>query len=70
MAADNGFNIKTDTVKNVVYLTDMDNFGRVNEVYKRYYTDDFPARTCIAVKALPLGALVEVESVFFKGPEQ
>jgi len=53
-------------VKNVVYLVDMNDFAKVNEVYKRYFKSDFPARTCIAVKALPKGGLVEIESVFFK----
>ena len=44
----------------------MADFGKVNEVYKRYYKSDYPARTCIAVSALPKGGLVEIESVFFK----
>ena len=65
LAESNGFTLK-DTVKNVVYLIDMNDFARVNEVYKRYYPSDFPARTCIAIKALPKGGKVEIESVFFK----
>jgi 2-iminobutanoate/2-iminopropanoate deaminase len=44
----------------------MADFAKVNEVYKKFYTDDFPARTCIAIKALPKGGLVEIESVFYK----
>ena len=68
LAEDNGLTLG-DTVKNVVYLTDMADFARVNEVYKKHYQGDFPARTCIAVKQLPKGGLVEIESVFFKaGP--
>lgn len=58
-----------NTVKNVVYLTDMADFPKVNEIYKKYYVSDYPARTCIAIKQLPLGGLVEIESVFFKPSE-
>eukprot|EP00347_Sterkiella_histriomuscorum_P018346 403345857 len=65
LAEDNGMTLE-DTVKNVVYLTDMGDFGAVNEVYKKYYKGEYPARTCIAIKALPKGGLVEIESVFFK----
>ncbi|TNV75503.1 hypothetical protein FGO68_gene7833 [Halteria grandinella] len=66
LAEDNGFDLEKNTVKNVVYLVDMGDFTKVNEVYKRYYQGEFPARTCIAVQALPLGGRVEIESVFFK----
>ena len=66
LAEDNQFNLEKDTVKNVVYLVDMADFQKVNEVYKRFYTREFPARTCIAVQALPLGARVEIESILFK----
>ncbi len=57
-------------IKNVLYLTDMNDFAAVNEVYKKFFTEDdssgYPARTCVAVKALPKGAKVEIESVLFK----
>ena len=66
LAKDNGFDLQKHTVKNVVYLIDMNDFAKVNEVYKRYYTGDYPARTCIAVKALPKGGLVEIESIFYR----
>ena len=66
LATDNGFDFQKHTVKNVVYLVDMADFAKVNEVYKKFYTEDFPARTCIAIKALPKGGLVEIESVFYK----
>ena len=69
LAEDNGFDLQKHTVKNVVYLVDMADFAKVNEVYKRFFTSDFPARTCVAVAALPLGARVEIESVFFKPNE-
>jgi 2-iminobutanoate/2-iminopropanoate deaminase len=50
-------------VKATVYLTSMDDFKAVNEVYARHFSDPFPARTCVEVSRLPLGALVEVEAV-------
>ncbi|CDW85988.1 endoribonuclease l-psp [Stylonychia lemnae] len=69
LAEDNGMTLQ-DTVKNVVYLVDMADFAKVNEVYKKYYSAEYPARTCIAIKALPKGGKVEIESVFFKAAEK
>ncbi len=66
MAEDNGFDLQTHCVKNNVFLVDMNDFAKVNEVYKKFFTSDYPARTCIGVKALPRGGLVEIESNFFK----
>lgn len=50
------------TVKTLCFLTDMGNFAAFNEVYAKYFTER-PARSCVAVSALPKGALVEVELV-------
>src|SRR5690554_2574988 len=55
-----------DVVKSTVFITDMSLFSDFNEVYKKYYTENFPARSTVAVKALPLGALVEIESIAVK----
>lgn len=52
-----------DVVKVNVYLTDMKNFSAMNEVYKTYFNEPYPARTCVAVLALPLGAEVEIEMI-------
>lgn len=52
-----------DVVKVNVYLTDMNNFTAMNEEYKKYFNEPFPARTCVAVLALPLGAEVEIEMI-------
>ena len=52
-----------DVVKATVFLTDMAHFAAVNEVYARYFAQPFPARSCVAVKALPLACLVEVEVI-------
>ncbi len=55
-----------DVVKNTVFLSDIRNFAAMNEVYKKYFASDFPARSAFAVKDLPLGALVEMESIAVK----
>lgn len=52
-----------DVVKVNVYLTDMDDFAEMNEAYATRFSDPHPARTTVAVKALPLGARVEIELV-------
>ena len=51
-----------DVVKANVYLTDMRAFAEMNEVYSRHFTAPYPARTTVAVAALPLGAAVEIET--------
>jgi 2-iminobutanoate/2-iminopropanoate deaminase len=48
-------------VKTVIFLTDMADFAAVNEVYKTYVTEPYPARSTIAVAALPMAAKVEIE---------
>jgi 2-iminobutanoate/2-iminopropanoate deaminase len=50
----------------VVFLTDMADFAAVNAVYAEFFGDHKPARSCIAVAALPLGAIVEVEAIAAK----
>jgi len=52
-----------DVVKTTVYLTDMADYAAVNEVYGEYFKAPYPARTAIAVCALPLGAKVEIEVI-------
>ena len=52
-----------DVVKSTVFLSDIANFGGMNEVYKKYYATECPARSAFAVKDLPMGALVEIETV-------
>ena len=50
-------------VKTTVFLADMSLFAEMNGVYAQYFKGDFPARSAVAVKALPKGALVEIECV-------
>jgi 2-iminobutanoate/2-iminopropanoate deaminase len=52
-----------DVVKTTVYLTEMADYAAVNEVYGEYFNAPYPARTAIAVSALPLGAKVEIEVI-------
>ena len=51
-----------DVVKTTCFLADMADFAAFNEIYARYFTGK-PARSCVAVKSLPKGALVEVEVI-------
>jgi 2-iminobutanoate/2-iminopropanoate deaminase len=51
-----------DVVKVTVYLTDMGHFALVNEVYAQFFSEPYPARTCVAVSQLPLGAALEIEA--------
>lgn len=50
-------------VKTTVFLSDIANFGAMNEVYSQYFQAPFPARSAVAVKDLPKGALVEIEVI-------
>ncbi len=52
-----------NAVKVTVFLTDLGDFGRVNEVYARHFGEPFPARSCFQVGALPAGARIEIEVV-------
>ncbi len=52
-----------DIVKTTIYLTTMDHFAAVNEVYGAVFADAPPARSTVAVAGLPLGALVEIDVV-------
>ncbi|OYD06371.1 RidA family protein [Paludifilum halophilum] len=50
-------------VKTTVFLTDMENFQKVNEIYASYFTEHHPARSCIEVSRLPKDVLVKMEAV-------
>lgn len=53
-------------VKNTVFLADISYFAAMNEVYKQYFKADCPARSAFAIKDLPLGSLVEIETIAAK----
>ena len=52
-----------DVLRCTIYLKDMKDFGAVNPIYASHFNAPYPARTCVQVAALPLGALVEIEMV-------
>ena len=52
-----------NVVKTTVFMADMNDFAAMNEVYATFFTEPFPARSAVAVKALPKGVLVEVECI-------
>jgi 2-iminobutanoate/2-iminopropanoate deaminase len=52
-----------NVVKSTVFLTNLADFGGMNEIYAKYFTDNYPARSTIQVAALPKGANVEIEVV-------
>ncbi len=56
-----------DVVKSTVFLTDLNDFGAVNEVYAKHFAKPYPARSCVEVSALPKGAKVECEVIAAKG---
>ena len=53
-------------VKTTVFLSDIANFALMNEVYAEFFTEPYPARSAVAVKDLPKGALVEIEVIAVK----
>lgn len=55
-----------DVVKSTCLLSTMDYFKPMNEVYAKYYSHDCPARAAFAVQALPMGAMVEIETIAVK----
>lgn len=56
-----------NVVKTTVYLADMGDFAAMNEIYSQFFSQPFPARSAVAVKALPKGVLVEVEVIAARG---
>ena len=50
-------------VKTVVFIKNMDDFAKVNEIYAKYFTADFPARSCVEVARLPKDVLIEMEAI-------
>ena len=52
-----------NVVKTTVFMADMNDFADMNTVYAEFFTEPFPARSAVAVKTLPKGALVEIEVI-------
>jgi 2-iminobutanoate/2-iminopropanoate deaminase len=60
-----GYNY-ADVVKSTCFLSDIANFKAMNDVYGQFYPENKPARSAVAVKDLPLGALIEIETIAMK----
>ena len=52
-----------DVVRTTIFLTDLGNFSKVNEIYGTYFSQPFPARVTVQVSALPKGAQVEIDAI-------
>ncbi|CZE47493.1 RidA family protein [Campylobacter geochelonis] len=52
-----------DVIKTVIFLDDMADFAKVNEVYAKYFSQNKPARSTVAVKSLPKNVLIEIEVI-------
>ena len=53
-------------IKTTVFIKEMNDFGTINEIYKKYFKEPFPARSCVEVARLPKDVLLEVEAIAFK----
>ena len=52
-----------NVVKTTVYLSDLNHFSRMNQVYEKYFSKNKPARACVQVAALPKGAKIEIDAI-------
>ena len=55
-----------NTIKTTVFIKNMDDLAQVNEIYAKYFTTDFPARSCVEVARLPKDVLIEIEAIVEK----
>ncbi len=55
-----------NVIKTTVFIKEMDDFAKVNEVYAKYFTKDCPARSCVEVARLPKNVLIEIEAIAIK----
>lgn len=53
-------------VKTTIFLADMNDFAKVNEIYAKYFTENYPARSCVEVARLPKDVLIEIEAIVEK----
>lgn len=55
-----------NVIKTTVFIKDMNDFGKVNEIYAKYFTKECPARSCVEVARLPKDVLIEIEAIAYK----
>ena len=65
LVEDSGSKVE-NIVKTTVFIKEMNDFGKINEIYKKYYKEPFPARSCVEVARLPKDVLLEVEAIAWK----
>ena len=53
-------------IKTTIFLQDLNDFEKVNEIYGDYFNDNLPARSCVQVAKLPKGAIIEIEAIAIK----
>jgi len=59
-------NLTTDNiVKTTIFITDMEHFQKVNEIYSKFFKEPYPSRSTVAVKQLPRNALIEIEAIAY-----
>lgn len=63
--AENGMTL-ANVIKTTVFLANLNDFTAMNEVYAQFFTQPFPARSCVQVAAIPKGSLVEIECIAVK----
>ena len=56
----------SDVIKTTVFIKNMDDFAKINEVYAEYFEEPFPARSCVEVARLPKDVLIEIEAIAAK----
>ena len=56
----------SQVVKTTVFIKEMNDFGAINEVYAKYFTGTYPARSCVEVARLPKDVLIEIEAIAIK----
>lgn len=52
-----------DVIKTMVFIKNMSDFAKINEIYAEYFTEPYPARSCVEVAALPRGVMIEIEAI-------
>ena len=55
-----------DAVKLTLFIKNLDDFSEINEVYAKFFTEPYPARSCVQVSGIPKGADMEIDAVFMK----
>lgn len=55
-----------NVIKTTVFIKEMNDFGKINEVYQTFFHSDFPARSCVEVARLPKDVLLEIEAIALK----